>query len=380
MKGNQPKRSEVVERAVDTLRLSPVARRRLLAGTGLFSASMAASALLTGCSAAEQQEGGSGAGDFPKTPKWRFVFVNHVTTNPFFQPTQYGAADACALLGLDYQWTGSETSKVSEMVNALRTGISGEADGIAVSVVDEDAFRAPVDQALEAGIPVVSYNADGTTEDPGSNRLGYIGQDLFTSGVQLGERMVELVDSGPIVGFIATPGQLNIQPRIDGAKQAIQDADKDIEFVDEIATGAKLPEEQAAIDAYWQGHQDLRGMFAVDAGSTQMLGEVMAKYELAGKGVVAGGFDLVPETLNAIDAGDLAFTIDQQPYLQGFLPVLMLYFYQLSGGLVVPPETNTGLSFVTKENVQPFRKQQTRFDGSSEEQKLVELSGPISHD
>src|SRR5690606_40864173 len=74
--------------------------------------------------------------------------------------------------------------------------------------------------------------------------------DLFTSGMELGRRIAELVDEGPVVGFIATPGQLNIQPRIDGARQAIKESGKNIQF-DQIATGAQLPEELSRIDAYY---------------------------------------------------------------------------------------------------------------------------------
>jgi simple sugar transport system substrate-binding protein len=105
----------------------------------------------------------------------------------------------------------------------------------------------------------------------------------------------------------------------------------------------------------------------------------MAKYKLKSKGVAAGGFDLVPDTLNAIKAGDLDFTIDQQPYLQGFLPVLYLYLYKLSGGLVSPSETNTGLLFVTKDNVDPYLSTKTRFEGSSTAQQVISRSGAISH-
>ncbi|HEY8454573.1 MAG TPA: sugar ABC transporter substrate-binding protein [Actinopolymorphaceae bacterium] len=369
-----------VEEALDTLDLPETTRRRLLSGAGLASASLAASALLTACAPQQQnQPSAGGPGDFPKTPEWRFVFVNHVTTNPFFVPTQYGAADACALLGCRYQWTGSKTSVVGEMVNAMNAAISAKADGIAVSVVDVNAFSAPVDRALDAGIPVVSYNADGSADDPGTNRLAYIGQDLFTSGVELGKRIVSLVDEGDVVGFIATPGQLNIQPRIDGAKQAIEESGKPIRF-HQVASGAELPQELSTIDAYVQGHPDLTGMFAVDAGSTEAVGKVMAKYKLKDKGVAAGGFDLVPGTLEAIKNGDLDFTIDQQPYLQGFLPVLGLYLYKLSGGLVAPPETNTGLLFVTKDNVDPYLTTKTRYEGSDKKQQYIERSGPIPHD
>jgi simple sugar transport system substrate-binding protein len=373
----------VVEQAVDTLDLNRVTRRRLLGGIGLTSASLAASALLAACTNNDDKSGDSAsataAGDFPSTPKWKFVFVNHVTTNPFFTPTQYGAQDACALLNCEFQWTGSKDSIVAEMVNATKTAISAKADGIALAVVDKDAFKAPVDQALAAGIPVVSYNADGAKDDPGTNRLSYIGQGLYDSGFQLGQRAIASgLASGDVVGFIATPGALNIQPRIDGASDAIKQSGKPIKFT-AVGTNADVTKGLSIIDAYAQGHPNLTGMLAVDAGSTQAVGQVVQKYKMRDKGLkVAGGFDLVPETLNAIKGGSLDYTIDQQPYLQGFLPVLYLYMYKLSGGLVFPSETNTGLLFVTKDNVDPYLQTKTRFEGSSTEQQVVQRSGAIS--
>jgi simple sugar transport system substrate-binding protein len=367
-----------VEEAVDTLDLNPVTRRRLIAGTGMFSASLAASALLGACAKNTTQVAGA-AGNFPKTPKWKFVFVCHVTTNPFFTPTQYGAEDACKLLGTDFQWTGSKDSIVSEMVNATRTAISAKADGLALAVVDKDAFRAPVDQALDAGIPVVSYNADGSRTDPGTNRLAYIGQGLYESGYELGRRALQQISSGDVAGFIATPGQLNIQPRIDGAAQAIKDSGKPITFTP-VATNADITKGLSIIDAYAQGHPNLAGMLAVDAGSTQAVGQTVGKYTMRSKGLkVAGGFDLVPETLSGIKAGNLDYTIDQQPYLQGFLPVLALYFYKLSGGLLFPCQTNTGLLFVTKDTVGPYQTSKSRYEGSATDKKVIERTGPIHH-
>ena len=371
-----------VEEAIDTLDIKGVARRRLLSGAGLVSATAAASALLTACSDENKQQPAAaqgGPGNYPATPKWRFVFVNHVTTNPFFTPTQYGAQDACALLNCNFQWSGSKDSVTSEMVNALNQAVSAKADGIAIAVTDKTAFKAPVDSALDQGIPVVSYNADGARGDPGTNRLAYIGQDLYNSGFQLGTRVAQLMpNGGDAVGFIATPGSLNIQPRIDGAKDAIEASGKNINFQD-VASGAELPKELSTIDAYSQGHPNLKGMFAVDAGSTESIGKVVAKYNLKQKGLVAGGFDLNPSTLQSIKAGHLDFTIDQQPYLQGFLPVLQLYMYKLSGGLVAPSDTNTGLLFVTKENVDPYLTSRTRYEGSTTQQRYLPRSGAIAH-
>jgi simple sugar transport system substrate-binding protein len=346
-------------------------RRQFLAASALASAGL----LLSGCRPEAQQAsqgGGSGGsgGNFPNTPEWNFVFICHVTTNSFFVPTQYGIEDAQALLGTTSQWTGSEDSTVSEMIDAMNTAISGNADGIAVAVVDPVAFNDPIQKALDNGIPVIAYNANG--EGPGTNpALAYVGQDLFQSGVEMGKRIVSLVDEGLVALFIATPGQLNIQPRIDGAKQAIEDSGANIE-IQQVTTGAKITEERSRIEAWYNGHKDVAGMFAVDAGSTQGVAQVMEQFGLHDKGVKAGGYDLLPETLKLMRAQHIDFTIDQQPYLQGFFPVMQLYLYNISGGVTGPAETNTGLIFITPDTVDRYLETESRFEGDSEEQKIVQ--------
>jgi simple sugar transport system substrate-binding protein len=357
-------------------------RRKLLAGTGLVSATAAASALLSACtsSSSSAASGASVAGNFPKTPAWQFWFVNHVYSNPFFVPTQYGFQDAAALLGLPTpKWGGSaSTSSTSEMVSFLNTAIAAKASGIATTVIDATAFTAPVKSAMDAGIPVISYNADGTVTkgvpNIGTNRLCYVGQALYNSGQAMGNRIKSLITTpGEVVIFIATPGTGNIQPRYDGAAAVLTPAGFK---VTEFATGAATSGESAAENAYILAHKSIKGAFAVDAGSTQFLGPVLAKNGLAGK-IPAGGFDLTPGTLTAIKSGQLNFTIDQNPYLQGFLPVMYLYLFNLSGGLLSPPNTDTGLTFVTKDNVGPYQNTTSRFEGSTTQQKLIPRSGPI---
>jgi simple sugar transport system substrate-binding protein len=343
-------------------------RREFLAASALASAGL----LLSGCrrEAAQQAGGGGGAGDFPETPAYNFVFVNHVTTNPFFVPTQYGIEDASALLGTEFQWTGSEKSDVQEMVDALDTAISGNADGIAVSIIDPQAFNGPIQRALDNGIPVIAYNANGK-EGQDNPSLAYVGQDLFLSGVEMGKRIVDLVGEGQVALFIATPGSLNIQPRIDGAIQAIEDSGAPIEY-SEVATGAEVTEELNRIDAYYQGHKDVKGMFAVDAGSTQGVAQVIQKYNLREQGVKGGGYDLTPKTVELLRAGHIDFTIDQQPYLQGFYPVVQLYLYKISGGLTGPSDTNTGLVFVTQDAASQYLETSSRYEGDSEQQKILQ--------
>src|ERR1700733_1827168 len=234
-------------------------RRGLLQGAGLA----AAMAMLGGVSTPAQA---ADASPFPDHKRWKIVFVNHVTTNPFFVPTQYGIQDATAMFGMDYQWTGSANADIGEMVNAVNAAIAAKADAIAVPIVAPKAFEKPIQKALDAGIPVFAYNADAPagTSNP---RLAYIGQDLYLSGYQMGERIVSLVDSGLVALFIATPGQLNIQPRLDGAAAAIKKSGKKID-IQTIATGATVNEELSKDKSFFLGLQDLKGMFAVDAGKT----------------------------------------------------------------------------------------------------------------
>jgi simple sugar transport system substrate-binding protein len=380
-----------VDEAIETLNMkdSPT-RRRLLEGAGLLSASAAASALLTACGSSSPTSAATKntAGNFPKTPAWQFWFVNHVTTNLFFVPTQSGMKDAAALLGLPTpKWGGSANSIPSEMVSYINTAIAGKAAGIATTVINsaptDTTFQIPVKKAMDAGIPVVSYNADGPilkgVATPGTNRLCYVGQALYLSGQQMGQRIKSLAKSpGKVVIFIATPGSANIQPRFDGAASVLTPAGF---TVHSQATGASTSQEGTAEKGYLVGNKTgLVAACAVDAGSTELLGPALAGVGLAGK-IPAGGFDLTPGTLTAINNGQLDFTINQDPYLQGFLPVLYLYMFNLTGGLVLPPDTDTGLTFVTKSNVQPYLKTSTSYLGSTGATKptLVPRSGPIQN-
>jgi simple sugar transport system substrate-binding protein len=323
------------------------------------SSSSGSSSSATATGTASAATGGSAAaGIFGTSKAYKFTLVNHVTTNPFFTPTQSGASDACKLLGCSYQWTGSENSNVGEMVSAFNSAVSAGVDGIGVALISLTAFNAPTTKALAAKIPVVAYNADAA----GNARLAYIGQDLFVSGQDMGARIAQLVPSGDVALFIATPGSLNIQPRIDGAQAALK-AHSAIK-VHVVATGAQTPQELTTIDSYATAHPSTKGYFAVDAGSTQSLAQVIKKHNLRGQGVKGGGYDLTPITQQLLAANQIDFTIDQQPYLQGFLPILQLYMYQASQTLTGMADTNTGLKFLDKTTVGPYNSTKSRYEGT----------------
>jgi simple sugar transport system substrate-binding protein len=165
--------------------------------------------------------------------------------------------------------------------------------------------------------------------------------------------------------FIATPGQANIQPRIDGAKSVL-DKVSAIK-TDVITTGAALPAELSVIDSYAQSHPNTKGYFAVDAGSTQGLAQTIQKRNLREKDVKGGGYDLTPITQKLLAEDQIDFTIDQQPYMQGFLPVLELFLYRAAGTLTGVSDVNTGLKFLDKTTVVPYNSTKSRYEGTSKE-------------
>src|SRR5487761_584603 len=205
-----------VDEAIESLNMKDgPTRRRLIEGAGLFSATAAASALIAACSSSSSSSASSSstsgaanaaAGNFPTTPKWQFTFVNHVTDNSFFTPTQYGFADCAALLGLPTpHWTGALSTQptTSTMLSSFQAAVTASTPGIATTVTDATAFVSPINNALQQGIPVITYNANGSSSNP-TNGLAYVGQDLLTSGKEVGARLASLMKSGDTaVGVIA---------------------------------------------------------------------------------------------------------------------------------------------------------------------------------
>ena len=297
---------------------------------------------------------------FAKHPSYRFTFVNHVTTNTFFTATIYGLGDAATMLGIPTpQWTGSQNSIVSQMTAAMNTAIAANVNGIAVALIDPKAFNTPTNNALAKGIPVLSYNAD----EPGNNRMAYIGQNNITAGAAAAKRIVDsgYVKKGELVAMIiATPGTGNIQPRIDGAAPIFKAAGYQTV---EVAGGASQTAELAAVPAWYLGHKDVKFMYTVDSGDSIAVAQTIAKYNLKGK-VGGSGWDVGVPVLQQVQKGALLFSIDQQAYLQGFDPTVQLFLYNLSAGLMKPTNTDTGLGYVTQATVGAYLQHKTRFEGS----------------
>jgi len=348
-------------------------RRRFLRNAGV---AVAAVPLYAGLAEILTEQGASAAtfarnSDnvlFAAHPKYHFVMVNHVTTNSFFTATIYGIQDACALTGCSYQWTGSATSIVSQMVSAFDSAIAAKANGIGCCLISDTAFNSPVDTALSHGIPVIAYNADVSAGVP-NHRMAYVGQNNLTAGAAVAEQILKTgVKSGDLVaGIIATPGTGNIQPRIDGAKPVLTKAG--IHFVEVGTSATEGSPEYNKISAWYAGHQDAKFMFGVDSGDSNAIAQFIQTNHLKGK-VGGSGWDVGTPVVQGIDAGNLTFTIDQQAYLQGFDTIMQLYLFNVSGGLMKPTNTDTGLGIVVKSTVAPYLAL-NRFEGTASKQQAL---------
>jgi simple sugar transport system substrate-binding protein len=357
-------------------------RRRFLryaggaAAAGTAAGGLAAILGDQSASAATLRRENSDSAFFASHPKYHFVMICHVTTNPFFTATIYGIQDACAITGSSYQWTGSASSLVSQMVSAFNSGIAAKASGIGCCLIDNTAFNAPTDSALSHGIPVIAYNADVAAGTP-NNRMAYVGQNNLTAGAAVAAEILKLgIGKGDLVaGIIATPGTGNIQPRIDGAKPVLEKAG--VNFV-EVGTSATVgAPEYNKISAWYAGHKDVKFMMSVDSGDSDAVAQFIQKNNLKGK-VGASVWDVGLPVVQGIKAGYVTTTIDQQAYLQGFDTIMQLFLYNISGGLMKPTNTDTGLGIVTKANVGPYLAK-NRFEGTASKQLVLKPPATLSH-
>ena len=341
-----------------------LSRRRLLRNAGGTVAAASLLGAIASCSSSSASASSANGihNPWPKYPSYKFTLVCHVTADPFFVATRAGANDMCALLGCSYTWTGSENDIVPEMVNAFTVAINDKVDGIGCCIVDPTAFNDVTNRALNQGIPVVAFNAEAPV-GKGNNAMSYIGQDLYSAGVAVATRILSYVKAGDLVGgMISVPGSLNEQPRMDGAASVFKQAG--IKFV-QVGVGATEGPALASIESWYQGHQDVKFMFSSGGSNGVAVATAIQKLGLASKGIGGAAFDVGVPVLDLIQKGQLAFTVDQQAYLQGAMSIYQLFLYNITGGLITPVDVNTGFKYVDSKNVADYVTRKDSWEGSS---------------
>ncbi len=273
------------------------------------------------------------------------VFANNVYN---------GAKQAEADLGPTVQYVFSDWDP-QKMIAQFKEAAAQKPDGVAVmGHPGDDAFDALIDDAEKQGILVTSQNTplpNVETKYKG-NGFGYVGQELYATGVALAEEAVRRFglkagDRAFVWGLLSQPTR---GERTRGVKEALEKAGLTVDYQEiDAATNADPQAGTPTISGYIASHPDVK-LVVTDHGGLTATMETYLK--AGGKGpddVIGIGFDLSPATITAIKSGYTDLVIDQQPWLQGYLPILQLCLTKKYGfsGLHI----DTGGGFASKENV-----------------------------
>ena len=300
---------------------------------------MVAGMIFTGCSAKESASGDASA----PVEKEKYVVICHASAVPFFAPVKNGALEAGKDIGAEVVYTGPADFNIEKQIEIIKAAIAEGVDGIATTMPNPDAFNDVVQEAMGKGIPVIALNAD----EPSSGRLAYIGQGAFESGQSMGREIVKLLpEGGHVMLALHTPGAYNLEERLRGAKN-ILDANGNFTY-DVVGTTTDMVKATTLIGSYYQAHPETKGFFGAEDVTGSAIAQVIDQEGLKGK-VYGGAYDLVPDILQAIQVGNMQFTIDQQPFLQGYQSVIELHLmhkYKLQ-----PTDINTGIAPVKADTI-----------------------------
>ncbi len=292
-------------------------------------------ASLVGCSstggkraeerAAEAAEGRSAV----NTPRWTFAMVTHSGDgDTFWDIVQKGAEQAAAKDNINFLY--SHNDEAQQQAQLVQTAIDKEVDGLIVSLATPDAMKAVVAKAVKAGIPVITVNS-GSAESKSFGALTHIGQDESIAGEAVGDELDERSRKKALC-VLHEQGNVGHEQRCAGAKKTFDGTMQNL-YVD----GTNMPDVQASIEAKLQADKSIDAV--VTLGAPFAAAAVKAK-ETAGSEAEIDTFDLNASVATGLKDETLGFAVDQQPYLQGYEAVDLLWLYRsnrnvLGGGLPV---------------------------------------------
>ncbi|QIW23816.1 ABC transporter substrate-binding protein [Sulfolobus sp. S-194] len=289
----------------------------------------------------------------------KIIFNGHWgPENVFGNVVEKGFYDACNLIGTECTMyrPANGSSDVSEIISNLQTAISQHPD-VLIATDIYTSVQPYLHQASQEGIIVILVNVDAPTETDFeyTGAIAYIGQDLVKAGYTQAQALSNYFPSGSHVVVINEgPGQVWAEQRDEGIKEFLKQYGC---TWDVIESSFDLSQVESQITAYLEAHPDTKAILSNGYGGAVVM-DVFPKLGISPGQMPVATFDITPQVLNAILAGYVTLTIDQQPYLQGFLPVIqgaLVKKYDFSGWNV-----NTGNYVITKqiaEEVEPLVKE-----------------------
>jgi simple sugar transport system substrate-binding protein len=310
-------------------------KKKLLVMAVALPLALAACTKSSGGGSASSSSGGSGgAGKYG----YKFAVVTHGGPgDTFWDVVKKGALQAGKDEGdsVTYQSDG-DPAKQSQLIDAA---VQEKVDGLVVSMANPDALKASIEKAVAAGIPVITINS-GQDKSAGFGALAHVGQDETIAGEGAGEKMKAAGVTNALC-VIQEAGNIGLEQRCQGFKQGLGGTVTNLQVNNTDPAGA-----QSTIKAKLQADKSINGILT--------LGPVIgaaAIPDVKGTSVKLATFDLNADVTKAIESGDILFAVDQQQYVQGYLPIVMLTLYKsnlntIGGGHPVL----TGPGYVTKDN------------------------------
>jgi simple sugar transport system substrate-binding protein len=266
----------------------------------------------------------------------KFIYITAFVNEEFFIEVKKGMNDAAYMLGVNCTFTGTPDADVDTLNRMVRQAIQEKYDGIAVDIFSPGVFTDVIKEAKDAGIPVVTFNID----DPGSGRLAGVQQNFYRAGKNLGERALPRIQANStVIVAMHDEGVSALDERGQGISDAI--ASKNV-TIKTIITGNTPDLAKEAILKNLSA--DVSTVLCTGQSDTEGAG--LAIQALSGVKPYLAGFDISDGIKKLINEGIIDFSIDQQPYVQGFYPLLMLYQNRTRG--VVPFDIDCGSDMVDK--------------------------------
>jgi simple sugar transport system substrate-binding protein len=276
----------------------------------------------------------------------KFIFITCSVGEDFFRPVQQGMRDAAALLDVDCAFIGTEDVDLEAQAGMVRQAVADGYDGIALNIIHPTAFNPAMAEARAAGIPVVAFNVDATFGQ--GPHLSAVHQDLYQAGRSVGERAAQaLPDNVKVLMTVHSEGISALEDRLRGMQDVLREK-RNARWT--IAVTGIHPEGAADVIARaLAADPEITAVLATGQADTQGAGWAAERAATAAKPYVAG-FDLSPEILRLVKSGTIAFTVDQQPYVQGFYPVLQLAHYLRYG--LRPSRVDAGATIISRADVE----------------------------
>jgi simple sugar transport system substrate-binding protein len=301
--------------------------------------------LAAGCSSSggkesEEKNDGAGGGKGVNTPRITVAMVSHSGEgDTFWDIVQSGAKDAARKDNVQFDY--SHDDEAGRQAQLVQAAIDKKVDGLIVTLAKPDAMKGVVKKAVKAGIPVITINSGGEYSSE-LGALSHIGQDEAIAGEAVGEELNKR-DRKKALCVIHEQGNVSLEDRCAGAEKTF-DGKMSTLNVD----GTNMPDVQSSVEAKLQSDSDIDTVLTLGAPFAATSAKAKDK---AGSKAEIDTFDLNAKVAEALQDGTLGFAVDQQPYLQGYEAVDLLWLYkynadELGGGRAVL----TGPQIITKDS------------------------------